>query len=343
MDNISQSICIVGAGPAGLVCALSLAQKGILPRIFEKNAGQIGRSRATGLQAGALRVLDALGVGETIRGWATPIFGSHVSFDHTPIRYIEFADKNAEVCDNLSINQSVTESVLIEALEKQAGIKIAWAKEAALNASALTFADGDVANPKYIIAADGRNSAIRKAAGIETEQTQDDEITFGCDATLGPEKSLDHDNMHQMFFPSGRMVFVPLPGPRRFKISGTFSKTIVKHKTPDPEQLEVLIYKRAGVTVREIDDIFLYRLGSVRAKSLTAGNVVLVGDAAQTFYPNGGFGLNTAIEQAAHLAQIVGAHADIKTYEARWADEVNSRFTVMNRLRQSIPKLQTVP
>lgn len=337
MDTIRQSFCIVGAGPAGLVCALSLARKGALVDVFEKSAYRIGRSRATGLQENALRILDTLGVGKTVRGWATPIFGSYVSFNHTPVKYIPFADKEARVVNNLSLNQSVTESILFEALEKESGVRFFWGQAATLEGRSLGFADARVINPACIVAADGRHSAIRKAAGIEAEETQDSEITFGCDATLAKPNTLDHSCMHQMFFPDGRVVFVPLPGAGRFKISGTFSRTIAKYDVPSAERLEALIAKRSGTRVRALEDIFLYRLGSVRAKHLHAGNVVLAGDAAQTFYPNGGFGLNTAIEQAAHLADVLASGQNLETYETRWRQEVDARMATMNRLRATAP------
>jgi 2-polyprenyl-6-methoxyphenol hydroxylase-like FAD-dependent oxidoreductase len=337
MDSRSQPICIVGAGPAGLVCALSLAQKGMATRIFEQSAYRIGRSRATGLQENALRILDELGVGKTIRGWATPIYGSYISFNHAPVKYIPFADKEAKVVNNLSLNQSVTESVLFEALEKQAGVKFAWGKAAKLQGRTLTFDNGETMNPAYIIAADGRHSGIRQAAGIEAEETQDSEITFGCDATLQKPNALDHGCMHQMFFAEGRIVFVPLPGAGRYKISGTFSKAIARYDVPDAAQLEALIEKRSGIRVKALEDVFLYRLGSVRAQRLRAGNVILAGDAAQTFYPNGGFGLNTAIEQAAHLAEVLASGESLGAYEAKWRQEVDARMTVMNRLRSSTP------
>lgn len=55
MSKRSQPICIVGAGPAGLVSALTLVERGILPVIFEKSSGHRSRSRATGLQSDTLK------------------------------------------------------------------------------------------------------------------------------------------------------------------------------------------------------------------------------------------------------------------------------------------------
>lgn len=338
MSKARQSVCIVGAGPAGLVCALALAQKGIVARVFEKSASHGLRSRATGLKAETLAVLDRLGVGQTIRKMATPVYGTYQSFNGAPLRYIPFADPDARSCDNLSLNQSDTEAVLIQALESKTGVRVEWNKAARLEGSRLVSQDGASEVPDIIIAADGRFSTLRDAAGIAVEKTQDSEISFGCDASVAGEKPLDHRNMHQMFYPQGRVVFVPLPGENRFKISGTFSREILRHPMPDSAVIQKLVSIRTGISIDRVEDVFLYRLGSVRAQNLVKGNVVLAGDAAQTFYPNGGFGLNTAIGQAAHLAEVLAKNGDIKTYETHWQSAVNRMFTEMNRLRGATPK-----
>lgn len=193
---------------------------------------------------------------------------------------------------------------------------------------------------EFIIAADGRNSDIRNSLSIEIDHTLDDEISFGCDATIHSSTSLDHANMHQLFSREGRVVFVPLPGKNRFKISGTYSKNIARHDVPDEETLSRIIFGRSGVKVGQISDIFLYRLGSIKAKELYRDNVSLAGDAAQTFYPNGGFGLNTAVQQAYHLAELIISNSSnpLKEYQSHWISETERRFGIMNSLRNSSPK-----
>lgn len=340
MSKRSQPICIVGAGPAGLVSALTLVQRGILPVIFEKSSGHRSRSRATGLQSDTLKIFDALGVGKDIREMATPIFGSFVSKNGHPHRYIKFADKDAPTPDNLSLNQADTEAVLIEALHRR-GADIQWGIGVDVhNDGQLKASNESKLTAEFIIAADGRNSDIRNSLGIDTDRTLDDEISFGCDATIDISTPLDHENMHQLFCKEDRVVFVPLPGNNRFKISGTYSNTVARYDVPDEETLSRIIFKRSGIKVGNISDIFLYRLGSIRSVELYKGNVALAGDAAQTFYPNGGFGLNTAVQQAYHLAELVSSNSSnpLKEYQSHWISETEKRFKIMNSLRSSSPK-----
>lgn len=337
MPQYSQPVCIIGAGPAGLACALALAQKGILARIFDLKAGHENRSRATGLKAETMAALDRLGVGGEIRAMATPVYGTRQTYEGKLLRYLPFADKHAETCDNISLNQSDTEAVLIKALEKTAGLRIEWGKAARLNETGLDAQGEILSRPPVVVAADGRYSTLRASAGIATDQTADNEISFGCDAALVNPDQLDHADMHQMFGPEGRVVFVPLPGKGRFKISGTFSKIVTRHAVPDAANMRKLIEARTGIAVGDVEDIFLYRLGSVRARRLVSGPVVLAGDAAQTFYPNGGFGLNTAILQAVDLARVLATGKNLQTYEYHWKKAVDSMFSEMNRLRMSAP------
>ena len=54
-------ILIVGAGPTGLVLALSLARRGVPFRIIDRNAGPGTASRAMAVQARTLEFYDQLG------------------------------------------------------------------------------------------------------------------------------------------------------------------------------------------------------------------------------------------------------------------------------------------
>ena len=71
----SDSVVIVGAGPAGAALALTLARKSIPVLLVERS--KFPRRKVCGeyLGAGAARELDALGLGEAVREEAYPIGG----------------------------------------------------------------------------------------------------------------------------------------------------------------------------------------------------------------------------------------------------------------------------
>src|SRR5580658_3983927 len=62
---------IVGGGIAGLACALALGRRGWEVEVLERTLGFAEVGAGLSLWPNALRALDALGVGEDIRGRAT--------------------------------------------------------------------------------------------------------------------------------------------------------------------------------------------------------------------------------------------------------------------------------
>ena len=61
-------VLIVGAGPTGLVMALSLARRGVPVRIVDKKNGPIEESRAMGLHARTLEFYRQFGFGDEVVG-----------------------------------------------------------------------------------------------------------------------------------------------------------------------------------------------------------------------------------------------------------------------------------
>jgi len=59
-------VLVVGAGPSGMICALSLIQQGVPVRIIEKREERGGISKATGVSLGTIQALSNLGISQDI-------------------------------------------------------------------------------------------------------------------------------------------------------------------------------------------------------------------------------------------------------------------------------------
>jgi 2-polyprenyl-6-methoxyphenol hydroxylase-like FAD-dependent oxidoreductase len=59
-------VLVVGAGPTGLTLACQLARFGVRFRIVDKAPDRTGESRALGVQARSLEILQTLGLGEAL-------------------------------------------------------------------------------------------------------------------------------------------------------------------------------------------------------------------------------------------------------------------------------------
>ena len=69
---MSDPVLIVGAGPTGLTAALELSRFGILVRIVDKFAEPLGTSRAIGVQARTLELLEKRGLSEEMARLGNP-------------------------------------------------------------------------------------------------------------------------------------------------------------------------------------------------------------------------------------------------------------------------------
>src|SRR5271163_2169893 len=77
-DMMSERILIVGAGPTGLTAALELSRLAIPVRIIDKRAAPLTTSRAVGVQARTLELLEQRGLSEEMVRLGNPATGGSV-------------------------------------------------------------------------------------------------------------------------------------------------------------------------------------------------------------------------------------------------------------------------
>ena len=214
-------------------------------------------------------------------------------------------------------------------------------------ASAIVRLDDDSElSAQLVVAADGRRSAIREAAGIKSVHWGHDQT--GIVATITHES--DHRNRAiQHFLPAGPFAMLPLKG--GYRSSVTWSEEASEAKrilTLDDEAF-----------LDEVDRRVAGRLGAVTldgprkswplethlARSYIAPRVALVGDAAHGVHPIAGQGLNLGFRDVAALVECVAdaarvgldlGNADALARYERWrrfdATVSTATFSGLNRL-----------
>src|ERR1700742_707165 len=89
----TSDVIVVGAGPTGLMLACELAMRGVAVRLLEERRDIPNITRAFGVHARTLELLDARGLADEIvaRGFpvttVTPVPGAVMKLDQLPSRY----------------------------------------------------------------------------------------------------------------------------------------------------------------------------------------------------------------------------------------------------------------
>ena len=168
-------VLVVGAGPTGLTLASQLVRFDVRFRIIDKAQDRAGESRALGVQARSLEVLQALGLGEALasRGRTTTRLLLHVDRGEPPAIELGNVDRDdTRFPFILFVSQSETEAVLGPHLVScgivtDAGVELESMRQQAEGiACTLCHADGrhEVIRASYVAGCDGAHSSVRKLA-----------------------------------------------------------------------------------------------------------------------------------------------------------------------------------
>jgi 2-octaprenylphenol hydroxylase len=238
-----------------------------------------------------------------------------------------------EPCLAWIIENRVIQSSLIERLHQFTNVHYLCPVEIADitladNGAAITLKDGRLLQTRLLVGADGADSEVRRAAGIETQSLKLNQK--GIVATVTTEKP-HGTTARQRFLTTGPLAFLPLDDPHTCSI-------VWSADTARADQLLALddtgfiseLQKAFGESLGKIQTIGPragFPLALSHAKSYTAPHMALAGDAAHTVHPLAGQGVNLGFLDAATLAEVlleavanqknIGSHAVLRRYE-RW-------------------------
>jgi 2-octaprenyl-6-methoxyphenol hydroxylase len=169
--------------------------------------------------------------------------------------------------------------------------------------------DGRVIGAPLLVAAEGRNSPMRDAAGIRIARWKYDHSAIV--STLRHERA--HDNVaYEIFYPSGPFALLPMTDDK----AGHRSAIVWSVKAEDAAGFLSLGDADFAAEAEAAMGGFLgkvsllaprstYPLGFHHAARITDHRLALVGDAAHGIHPIAGQGVNLGYRDAAALAQVL--------------------------------------
>lgn len=311
-------VLILGAGLVGSTLALALDAHGLKSIVVDPAdpaavlaPGHDGRASA--VASASHRMLDAIGVGARLAGQGNPIRSIRVADGLEPGK-LDFVPQEADGALGIMYENRALRRALHAAASEAANIDLRMQTSATHvdrgpGGVTATLSDGSTVKARLLVAAEGRRSPTREAAGITTARWQYDHVAMI--ATFNHEHAHE-DCAYEIFYPAGPFAILPLKDDERGHRSALVW-TVDAADAPGMLKLSDRAWlaeaeKRMGGFLGRLGPVSprtSYPLGFHHAARITAERLALVGDAGHGIHPIAGQGLNLGFRDVASLTQVL--------------------------------------
>jgi len=343
-------VIVAGAGPAGLAAACLLALDGRRVALVARQQGDAGDPRTVALMQPSIRLLAHLGL------WPGTLK------DRTePLRKLRLIDDTGAMFKAPTITFDPVElgeeafgwnfplGLLIPALfarARELGVDLidadAAGAEPMSGGVSVTTTDGRRLEARVAIAADGRNSVLREAAGIRTNRWAYEQTALATSfAHSGSHDGISTEHHRQ----AGPFTTVPMPGNR---------SALVWMERPDragqlmalsdddlAAEIQIGTHGALG-RVSGIGRRQLFPMQGLVARDFAKNRIILIGEAAHVVPPIGAQGLNMSLRDAAQAADLMEGEDDpgnaalLSKYDALRRRDVQPRQQVIDMMNRSL-------
>jgi len=312
-------VIFIGGGLIGSTLALALARHEVSSIVvdaqdLDSTVLPAFDGRASAIASASARMLRALGVGDVLETDGCAIRAIRVT-DGTAPQFLHFEAAEGDDALGIMLENRLLRIALLRAVRASPLVKlIAPAKVVSLvrdaHRATLTLADGQVFSAPLAIAADGRRSATREAAGIR--------LTGWSYPNAALVTMVAHSVPHggvacELFYPSGPLALLPMTdsadGRPRSAIVWTVDEAAAAGaRKLGPKALAAEIAARIDGTLGDVEIVApqaVWPLGYHHAATYHAERLLLVGDAAHGIHPIAGQGLNMGFRDVAACAEVL--------------------------------------
>ncbi len=315
-------IAIIGAGPAGLACALLAADRGLAVAVIEREceaalAAPAPDGRDIALTHRSVQILERIGVWSGLPAEdISPIQRAKVrNAGSGDLLNLDAASSGHAILGHL-VGNNVIRRCLYERVQASPGINLVTGTSvedfALTKASARAWlsSGAEIAAP-LLVAADSRFSAMRRKAGIGAEMRDFGRVCIVCRM----RHEAEHDGTAYEWFDTDQTLAVlPLNG-RLSSIVTTLPADAAALAMKQPSHdFAAEVEHRFGSKWGRMDlegERRAYPLVAVYAHRFVAERFALVGDAAVGMHPVTAHGYNFGLRGAECLVSEIGRVADI--------------------------------
>jgi 2-octaprenyl-6-methoxyphenol hydroxylase len=344
-----REIAVVGGGLAGTATAIGFAAAGFDTVLIAPQTAPDGRS--TALIGRSVSFLEQIGLMAELGSAAEPLAVMRLVDDTGRLFRAPTVEFKAGEIGLDAFGYNVLNADLHAALHRRAigldRLEIVEGRAVGLSTTAdhavVELADGERYAAELVVAADGRGSPMREAAGIKVRRWSYPQsaivFNFAHDRPHGSVSTEFHTR-------SGPFTQVPLPGRRSSLVWVEEPRLADLYVELTADRLAKIVEEKLHSilgAVRIEMPIQRFPLSGASVSSLIGDRLALVGEAGHAFPPIGAQGLNLGLRDCDSIIRIASENRDdpgrvsaLRRYEATRRGDVRSRTVGVDLLNRSL-------
>jgi flavin-dependent dehydrogenase len=284
-------VFVIGGGPAGLAAAIAARRRGMTVVVADGNIPPIDKSCGEGLMPDSRVMAERLGIS----------LDSKLGYEYRGIRF-HGAGRTVEANfpkrrRGIGVRRTALHEALVSAAERE-GVELRWNTP---------VASLEGVEARWVVGADGSSSRVRRMAGLDDFRWNSRRFAYRQHFTIAP-----WTDCVEVYWGEGCQIYVTPVGEEEVGVALISRTPELRLERALELYFPALNRRLAGVSAssRERGAI----TATVRLKSVTRGNVALIGDASGSVDAITGEGICLSFRQAEALASAM-ANGNLAEYE----------------------------